>query len=97
MEFRREKIELSGLDEVARGTSPESFCGRHSVSGAISCLLALIAILMFAVPAQAQVQRSFINQGFEQPVLTPSNAANGCYVQVTDGTVPGWSTTHPSV
>jgi uncharacterized repeat protein (TIGR01451 family) len=47
-------------------------------------------------PADAQVQRSFQNLGFEQPALTASNTANGCFVQVTDAQVPGWTTNHPS-
>jgi uncharacterized repeat protein (TIGR01451 family) len=47
-------------------------------------------------PAGAQVQRSFQNLGFEQPALTASNPAAGCFVQVTDAQVPGWTTNHPS-
>ncbi|WP_162314909.1 DUF11 domain-containing protein [Pseudoxanthomonas yeongjuensis] len=38
----------------------------------------------------AQVQRSFINLGFEQPALAP----NGCYIITSSADVPGWETTH---
>ena len=44
--------------------------------------------------AQAQIQRSFINPGFEQPAY---GNGTGCYVQVKPGDVPGWETTHGSV
>ncbi|MCY7355509.1 MAG: DUF11 domain-containing protein [Lysobacter sp.] len=57
----------------------------------------LPVLLLAASTAQAQVQRSFQNLGFEQPVLTAPVPANGCYVQVTDAQVPGWSTNHPVV
>jgi uncharacterized repeat protein (TIGR01451 family) len=97
LKFWREEIDSAELAEVVHKGPYESFCEKRAASRAVSWFLALIAVLMFVVPSQAQVQRSFINQGFEQPVLVPSNAANGCYVQVTDGTVPGWSTTHPNV
>lgn len=57
-----------------------------------------VAALLFLVasPAFAQVQRSFLNPSFESPTLTAANAATGCYVQVDDASVPGWSTTHPN-
>ncbi|RZA31867.1 MAG: hypothetical protein EOP92_28985, partial [Lysobacteraceae bacterium] len=56
----------------------------------------LLAALAVAGTAHAQVQRSFLNPGFETPALTASNAANGCYRQLDEAMVPGWSTTHPS-
>lgn len=58
---------------------------------------ALAAIFLFAglAPAHAQVQRSYLNQGFETPALTASNAATGCYKLLTEALVPGWTTTHP--
>ena len=46
--------------------------------------------------AGAQVQRSMINPSLELPALTAPNPANGCYVEVSSATVPGWSTTHPT-
>ena len=55
----------------------------------------LLALLFAAWPAHAQLQRSFQNLGFEQPVLTAADTATGCYVQVTDAQVPGWTTNHP--
>ena len=42
--------------------------------------------------ALAQVQRSFINLGFEQPNLTTA----GCRVYINSTQVPGWQTTHPN-
>lgn len=48
--------------------------------------------MAFHVDAQAQVQRSFVNLGFEQPDMV--NA--GCVSQVSSAIVPGWETTHPS-
>ncbi|MEN5180510.1 DUF5979 domain-containing protein [Comamonas testosteroni] len=42
-----------------------------------------------AAPAQAQVQRIFINPGFEEPVLPAS-----CYQTMPSDNVPGWDTTH---
>ncbi|MCQ4166409.1 hypothetical protein, partial [Tahibacter harae] len=48
--------------------------------------------VLAAVPALAQVQRTFVNLGFELPSAAPSN----CYFQVSEALVPGWTTTHPS-
>ncbi|MHC5726554.1 MAG: hypothetical protein ACYTXY_20950, partial [Nostoc sp.] len=45
--------------------------------------------------AQAQIQRSFLNPGFESPVF--GSAGQQCYVQVDQSLIPGWSTTHGSV
>lgn len=63
----------------------------------------IAAIISFAtiVPANAQVQRSFINLGFEQPALDPNAAdcpqAFWPYSTVMpENDVPGWRTTHPS-
>ncbi len=58
--------------------------------------LFLLAAFAMAGTAHAQVQRSFLNPGFETPALTASNTANGCYRQLDETLVPGWSTTHPS-
>jgi len=55
-------------------------------------LAALSAPLLWASAAQAQVQRSFINLGFEEPVL-PSN---NCWSIREDAIVPGWETTEPT-
>lgn len=51
--------------------------------------------------AHAQVQRSFINLGFEQPVLDPnqSDCPQAFWALSTilpEGDVPGWRTTHPA-
>ena len=43
------------------------------------------------MPAAAQVQRSFVNLGFEQPDLVTA----GCRVYINASQVPGWQTTHP--
>lgn len=56
--------------------------------------LALATILMAATaPAQAQVQRTLINLGFEQPSLGTAT----CYRTISETVVPGWTTTHPSI
>lgn len=47
-------------------------------------------LLLAASGAHAQVQRSFINLGFEQPALAP----NGCWIATSSADVPGWETTH---
>lgn len=49
----------------------------------------LLSLLAF--PATAQIQRSFLNLGFEEPVLAPA----GCSTQTIDSRVTGWTTTHP--
>ncbi|SFK49937.1 Calx-beta domain-containing protein [Lysobacter sp. cf310] len=51
-----------------------------------------VAAAVFAPDASAQVQRTFVNLGFEQPVLTGSN----CFLILPVGLVPGWATDHPS-
>lgn len=56
----------------------------------------LLLGFLWSTSASAQVQRNFLNLGFEQPALTATNNAAGCYVQVTDAQVPGWSTNHPN-
>lgn len=68
--------------------------GPGAIARTLCCAFALMA---WCAPASAQVQRSFQNLGFEQPALTASNPANGCFVQVTDAQVPGWTTNHPSL
>lgn len=57
-----------------------------------------LAAVGFAVPfgASAQIQRSMINPGFEQPALTASNPAAGCFILTGESQVPGWDTTHPT-
>src|SRR5690606_18608225 len=49
-----------------------------------------VLLLLFTPVAQAQVQRSFINLGFEQPDL----GACATNAQLDSATVPGWETTH---
>ncbi|MBR0344062.1 MAG: hypothetical protein IJI03_02225, partial [Rudaea sp.] len=51
----------------------------------------VIASLLAMPAAFAQVQRSFLDLGFEQPVLTAPTPASGCYMQVDDSQLPGWS------
>ncbi len=54
-------------------------------------LLAALATLAATAPAQAQVQRSFVNLGFEQPDL----GTTACYGNfVGPQQVAGWNTTH---
>ena len=56
--------------------------------------LTAFAIACLALPAAAQVQRSFINIGFEAPVL--GNGTTACYALIPEGAIPGWTTTHPN-
>ena len=64
---------------------------RHRVAGV------LVALGMFAsASAAAQVQRSYLNPGFEQPTLVPPATTGGCYILISDALVPGWNTTHPT-
>lgn len=51
-------------------------------------LLACVAASGLASTAQAQIQRSFINSGFEAPVL-PAN----CAYWIPEQFIPGWNTT----
>ncbi|BAZ27864.1 hypothetical protein NIES4074_02920 [Cylindrospermum sp. NIES-4074] len=44
--------------------------------------------------AQAEIQRSFLNPSFEQPVFPFSSTGQPCYIQVDQATIPGWTTTH---
>lgn len=56
-----------------------------------ACPVALALLPLLAFPATAQIQRSFINLGFEEPILVPA----GCSTQTIDSRVTGWTTTHP--
>lgn len=51
-----------------------------------------VAAAVCAPDASAQVQRTFVNLGFEQPVLTGSS----CFLILPVALVPGWATDHPS-
>lgn len=53
-----------------------------------------LSLLVFGSCAQAQMQRSFVNGGFELPAL-PAAYTGACYVQLPATNVPGWKTTHP--
>lgn len=59
-------------------------------------LLCCFLVAVFEPAAKAQVQRSFLNLGFEQPALTAADAATGCYLLTADTQVPGWNTNHPT-
>ena len=62
------------------------------------CVLSLAMVLSgVASPGWAQVQRSFINEGFELPVLSSDTAAAECSVETSSDEVPGWETTHPDM
>ena len=58
---------------------------RRALAGAV-----LLLGLCSSTGALAQVQRSFVNLGFEQPDL----ATTGCRVYINATQVPGWQTTH---
>jgi len=55
-------------------------------------VLVVLGCLLMAPLASAQVQRTFVNLGFEQPSAAPST----CFFQVSEAAVPGWTTNHPS-
>ena len=50
-----------------------------------------LGLCCMAAPVGAQVQRSFINEGFELPKMT----GDGCILETSSAQVPGWETTHP--
>lgn len=51
-------------------------------------------LLLAALPAQAQVQRSFVNPSFEIPYIgTNVRPAGGCHRTVPADWLPGWSST----
>ncbi|MEA5567035.1 hypothetical protein [Anabaena sp. UHCC 0399] len=52
-------------------------------------LLISTTLVLQPTLAQAQIQRSFLNPSFEQPVFS-----NSCYIQVDESQIPGWTTTH---
>ncbi|WP_414577176.1 hypothetical protein [Anabaena sp. CCY 9402-a] len=52
-------------------------------------LLISTTLVLQPTLAQAQIQRSFLNPSFEQPVF-----ATSCYIQVDESQIPGWTTTH---
>jgi hypothetical protein len=52
----------------------------------------LVALACVPAVSSAQVQRTFVNLGFEQPALT----GNNCYLIISAGVVPGWDTNHPA-
>lgn len=57
---------------------------------AVATWLGITGVITLSIaPADAQIQRSFINLGFE----SPSIACN--VLQAPDSLIPGWSTTHP--
>ena len=58
----------------------------------VLAVLAVLGCLVLAPVASAQVQRTFVNLGFELPSAAPST----CYFQVSETLVPGWTTNHPS-
>lgn len=63
-------------------------------SRAIATVAVLIGICA-AGEVHAQVQRNYLNPGFESPALTAANAATGCFKLLSETLVPGWTTTHP--
>jgi hypothetical protein len=68
---------------------------QYSYSKYIGGLVLGITFALYPTNAYAQIQRSFINSSFEQPVYgTP---VQQCYVQVKPEDVLGWETTHGSV
>ncbi|MDC8014006.1 putative Ig domain-containing protein [Tahibacter soli] len=70
---------------------PGSRYSSRRVGFAARCL-AIAAALLGASAAPAQVQRTFVNLGFELPDAGTST----CYFQIAENAVPGWTTNHPS-
>lgn len=54
-------------------------------------LLAATLAISLVPAAQAQVQRTLVNLGFEQPAL----GAPACFRLISETIVPGWTTDHP--
>ncbi|GAB2491614.1 hypothetical protein [Arenimonas alkanexedens] len=54
---------------------------------------ALLLAVVFSSSAQAQVQRTLINLGFERPAL----GAPACFRFISESVVPGWTTDHPVI
>ncbi|HVJ63486.1 MAG TPA: hypothetical protein VM555_12345, partial [Tahibacter sp.] len=67
------------------GTPQTTLRRRFAEGYAIRLWLALIALFV-AFAAPAQVQRTFVNLGFE----LPSAGASTCYFQIAESAVPGW-------
>lgn len=80
------KIRLSRDGGVRRFTVDRCAWKSRLVAG----VLGLVAVLAIALPASAQVQRSFINTGFEQPDI--GNTA--CFRILSETYVSGWTTSH---
>jgi uncharacterized repeat protein (TIGR01451 family) len=59
-------------------------------------IAALFLLAAFSNTATAQVQRSIINQGFEEPVFNAPDPLHGCVIQTSSSEIPGWQTTHPA-
>ena len=75
-------------------SSASSF-SKRAFSVTLRVLLLALCVMLPSTPAVAQVQRNFLNPSIELPVLTAANNANGCYRELNETLVPGWSTTHP--
>lgn len=89
-------MEESRLPGSVAACGSEPLLGENCVAGAwlrrVASICVLLGLSMLAAigPAQAQVQRAFINLGFEDPALITS----GCRVYINASQVPGWNTTH---
>jgi uncharacterized repeat protein (TIGR01451 family) len=66
--------------------------GRSGLSRSLVAALFILAV--FSTAATAQVQRSIINQGFEDPVFVAPDPLHGCIIQTSSSAIPGWQTTH---
>jgi uncharacterized repeat protein (TIGR01451 family) len=65
------------------------FCGKWFTT---VCLTIMACLPTAGI---GQVQRNYLNPGFENPTLTAANAATGCFKLLSETLVPGWTTTHP--
>jgi uncharacterized repeat protein (TIGR01451 family) len=78
-----------------RGLLSQGACLWTKNLSTIGGLVVGAAFVLQPTPAQAQIQRSFLNPSFEQPTF--GSAGQQCYVQVNPGAIPGWETTHGSI
>ncbi|MBN8742049.1 MAG: hypothetical protein J0H86_21260, partial [Xanthomonadaceae bacterium] len=79
-------VDLQGM-EMMTSVAP----ARAGLVARLCQVLAVVFGAVLALPAWSQVQRTFVNLGFEQP----SAGTASCYFQVADTQVPGWTTNHP--
>ncbi len=56
------------------------------------CSALLLALVTLQMIASAQVQRSFVSPGFEQPDISLPPFSSGTYILADESQIPGWNT-----